>query len=74
VGVLRYTFRSFVCDSSDLPDYDPATLIEMVLYYRLMTKWNGLGDSTKLSRMGLSHHPLHETVSNYIKQLDMNCL
>jgi hypothetical protein len=26
----------------------------MVLYYRLMTKWSGLGDSTELSRMGLS--------------------
>jgi hypothetical protein len=27
----------------------------MVLYYRLMTQWSGLGDSTELSRMGLSH-------------------
>jgi hypothetical protein len=26
----------------------------MILYYRLMTKWSGLGDSTELSRMGLS--------------------
>jgi hypothetical protein len=26
----------------------------MVLYYRLMTKWSGLGDSTELSQMGLS--------------------
>jgi hypothetical protein len=49
-----YMFRSSVCDSSDLPGYDPATLNGMVLYYRLMTKWSGLGDSTKLSRMGLS--------------------
>jgi hypothetical protein len=31
-----------------------ATLNEMLLYYRLMTKWSGLGDSTELSRMGLS--------------------
>jgi hypothetical protein len=29
----------------------------MILYYRLMTKWSGLGDSTELSRMGLSHIP-----------------
>jgi hypothetical protein len=27
----------------------------MILYYRLMTKWSGLGDSTELSRVGLSH-------------------
>jgi hypothetical protein len=26
----------------------------MILYYRLMTKWSGLGDNTELSRMGLS--------------------
>jgi hypothetical protein len=39
---------------SDLPGVNPATLNEMLLYYRLMTKWSGLGDSTKLSRMGLS--------------------
>jgi hypothetical protein len=26
----------------------------MILYYRVMTKWSGLGDSTELSRMGLS--------------------
>jgi hypothetical protein len=26
----------------------------MILYYRLMTKWSGLGDSTELSRVGLS--------------------
>jgi hypothetical protein len=41
--------------SSDLPGFDPTTLNEMILYYRLMTKWSGLGDSTELSRMGLSH-------------------
>jgi hypothetical protein len=40
--------------SSDLPGVNPATLNEMILYYRLMTKWSGLGDSTELSRVGLS--------------------
>jgi hypothetical protein len=40
--------------SSDFPGVNPATLNEMILYYRLMTKWSGLGDSTELSRMGLS--------------------
>jgi hypothetical protein len=39
---------------SDLPGVNPATLNEMLLYYRLMTKWSGLGDSTELSWMGLS--------------------
>jgi hypothetical protein len=39
---------------SDLPGVNPATLNEMILYYRLMTKWSGLGDSTELSRVGLS--------------------
>jgi hypothetical protein len=49
-----YMFLSSVCDSSDLPGFDPATLNVIFLYYRLMTKWSGLGDSTELSRMGLS--------------------
>jgi hypothetical protein len=40
--------------SSDLPGVNPATLNGMILYYRLMTKWSGLGDSTELSQMGLS--------------------
>jgi hypothetical protein len=40
--------------SSDLPGVNPATLNAMILYYRLKTKWSGLGDSTELSRMGLS--------------------
>jgi hypothetical protein len=44
-----------LCVSSDLPGVNPATLNGMILYYRLMTKWSGLGDSTKLFRMGLSH-------------------
>jgi hypothetical protein len=43
--------------SSDLPGVKPAALNGMILYYRLMTKWSGLGDSTELSRMGLSHEP-----------------
>jgi hypothetical protein len=28
----------------------------MLLYYRLMTKWSGLGGSTELSRVGLSQN------------------
>jgi hypothetical protein len=43
-----------LCVSSDLLCVNPATLNRMILYYRLMTKWSGLGDSTELSRMGLS--------------------
>jgi hypothetical protein len=39
---------------SDLPGVNPATLNWTLLYYRLMTKWSGLGDSTELSRVGLS--------------------
>jgi hypothetical protein len=39
---------------SDLPGVNPTILNGMFLYYRLMTKWSGLGDSTKLSRVGLS--------------------
>jgi hypothetical protein len=39
---------------SDLPGVNPATLNGILLYYRLMTKWSGLGDSTELSRVGLS--------------------
>jgi GTP:adenosylcobinamide-phosphate guanylyltransferase len=48
-----HTFDS-LCVSSDLLCVNPATLNRMILYYRLMTKWSGLGDSTELSRMGLS--------------------
>jgi hypothetical protein len=40
--------------SSDLPGVNPATLKWMILYYRLMTKWSGLGDSTDSSQVGLS--------------------
>jgi hypothetical protein len=44
-----------LCVPSDLPGVNPATLNGMLLYYRLMTKWSGLGDSTELSRVGVSH-------------------
>jgi hypothetical protein len=40
---------------SDLPGVNPAILNGMLLYYRLMTEGSGLGDSTELSRVGLSH-------------------
>jgi hypothetical protein len=46
-----------LCVPSDLPGANPATLNGMLLYYRLMTKWSGLGDSTELSRVGLSYRP-----------------
>jgi hypothetical protein len=49
-----HTFDPLWVFSSDLPGFDPATLNEMIIYYRLMTNWSGLGDSTELSRMGLS--------------------
>jgi hypothetical protein len=49
-----HTFNPICVFSSNLPGFDPATPNGMNLYYRLMTKWSGLGDSTKLSRMGLS--------------------
>jgi hypothetical protein len=52
-GSLMHTFVLSVCPG-DLQGVNPATLNEMILYYRLMTKWSGLGDSTELSRMGLS--------------------
>jgi hypothetical protein len=58
---------------SDLPGVNPATLNGMLLYYRLMTKWNGLGDSTELSRVGLSQVNLHEELQknkrkNYLQK------
>jgi hypothetical protein len=40
--------------TSDLPGVNPTTLNGMILYYRLMTKRSGLGDSTELSWVGLS--------------------
>jgi hypothetical protein len=42
---------------NDLLGVNPATLNGMFPYYRLMTKWSGLGDSTELSRVGLSQKP-----------------
>jgi hypothetical protein len=42
--------------SSDLPGVNPATLNGMILYYRLMNKRSGLGNSTELSWMGLSQY------------------
>jgi hypothetical protein len=54
--------------SSDLPGVNPAALNGMILYYRLMTKWSGLGDSTELSRVGLSQP--HCKVSNLSRVLD----
>jgi hypothetical protein len=43
-----------LCVPSDLLGVNPAILNGMLLYYRLMTKWSGLGDSTELFRVGLS--------------------
>jgi hypothetical protein len=54
-GIFNAYVRSSLCVSSDLPGVNPATLNRMILYYNLMTKWSGLGDSTELSRMGLPH-------------------
>jgi hypothetical protein len=55
--------------SSVLPGVNPATLNEMILYYRLMTKWSGLGDSTELSRMGLSHPPFNDDFMTFFYDL-----
>jgi hypothetical protein len=52
--------------SSDLPGVNPATLNGILLYYRLMTKWSGLGDSTRLSRVGLSQAPIHSPLSGHL--------
>jgi hypothetical protein len=53
VGVL--CIRSILSVSpSDLPGVNPTTVNGMILYYRLMTKWSGIGDSTELSPVGLS--------------------
>jgi hypothetical protein len=51
-----------VCVSSDLLGINPA-LNGMILYYRLMTKWSGLGDSTELSQMGLSQRWIELAIS-----------
>jgi hypothetical protein len=50
-----HTFDPLCVFSSNLPGFDTTTLNGMILYYRLMTNWSGLGDNTELSRMGLSH-------------------
>jgi hypothetical protein len=58
---------------SDLPGVNPATLNGMLLYYRLMTKGSGLGDSTDLSRVGLSQ--LYISFHNKVNVLnDIKCL
>jgi hypothetical protein len=49
--LLRGSFNAFV-------RVNLATLNGMLLYYRLMTQWSGLGDSTQLSRVGLSPEDL----------------
>jgi hypothetical protein len=49
-----HTFDPLCVFSRDLPGVNPTTLNGMIFYYQLMTKWSGLGDSTELSRMGLS--------------------
>jgi hypothetical protein len=49
-----HTFDPLCVFSSDLLGFHPATLNMMILYYFLMTKWSGLGDSMELSRMVLS--------------------
>jgi hypothetical protein len=54
MGVLMHTFDPLCVFSSDLPGFDPAILNGMIIYYLLMTKWSGLGDSMELSQMELS--------------------
>jgi hypothetical protein len=53
--LLRERFNAYIRSSLwVLLGVNPATLNGMILYYRLMTKWSGLGDSTELPQMGLS--------------------
>jgi hypothetical protein len=40
---------------SDFTGFDSTTYDGMILYYHLMAKWSGLGDSTVFSRAGLWH-------------------
>jgi hypothetical protein len=56
--------------SSDLPGVNPATLNWILLYYRLMTKWSGLGDITELSRVGLSQrvNSSHSAITGDVPQ------
>jgi hypothetical protein len=60
-GSFNAYVRSSLCVSSDLPGVNPVTLNGMILYYRLMTKWSGLGDSTELSLLTVKfRQPSHE--------------
>jgi hypothetical protein len=52
---------------SDLPGVNPATLNGLILYYRLMTKWSGLGDSTELSRVGLSQQEVEDLQDSLLR-------
>jgi hypothetical protein len=59
--------------SCDLPGVNPATLNEILLYYHLMNKWSGLGNSTELSRVGLSQNTCNSYVFK-ILQTEMEAL
>jgi hypothetical protein len=54
--------------SSDLPGVNQATLNGMILYYRLVTKESGLGDSTKLSQMGCHMYLDHNRTSQLYRR------
>jgi hypothetical protein len=73
VWVFMHLFRSSKCVSRDLPGFDPATINGMVLYYLLMTNWSGLGDSTKLFQMRLSHIYRSRHMARWLCH-DMRCL
>jgi hypothetical protein len=53
-GSFNAYVRSSLCCQVIYQVVDSATLNGMILYCRLMIKMSGLGDSTELSRMGLS--------------------
>jgi hypothetical protein len=61
--------RSFVCYPSDLPGFDLTTYDVMVLYYRLMTKWIGLGDSTVFSWAGCHRRPGGQRCATTVGQM-----
>jgi hypothetical protein len=67
VGVLciRSILSAFPCDLSGV---NPATLNGMILYYHLMTKWRGLGDSMGLSRVGLSQGHWPRNCKKYLEE------
>jgi hypothetical protein len=52
-GSLMHTFGP-LCDFKWFTGCKPDNTQRDGSYYRLMTKWSGLGDSTELSPMGLS--------------------